>query len=54
MVRGKLAFRPINQETLQKSMTEQDAFELYRGGIVYWNGSDRNRVALHRPGEVRS
>jgi hypothetical protein len=28
--------------------------EKHRSGIVFWNGSDRNRLAMHRPGEARS
>lgn len=25
-----------------------------RGGVVYWNGADVNRAAMHKPGECRS
>jgi hypothetical protein len=28
--------------------------EKYRSGIVFWNGSDRSPLAMHRPGEARS
>jgi len=25
-----------------------------RGGVMFWNGSDHNPLATHRPGEARS
>ena len=37
-----------------RSMSADMEFNRNRGGVLVWNGADRNPTALHRPGEVRS
>lgn len=50
MYGGKLRFTLLNQV----DRSEESEFARNRGGMLYWNGSDRDPCAMHRPGEVVS
>jgi hypothetical protein len=41
-------------EDTQESRNMELLFAQNRGGMLYWNGNDRNPYAMHRPGEVVS
>jgi len=41
-------------EDTQESRSEELLFAQNRGGVLYWNGDDRNPYAMHKPGEVIS
>jgi hypothetical protein len=52
---GRLYFyTPSQLVELREREIIDTAIGLCRGGIVFWNGSDRDPLALHRPGEVVS
>lgn len=52
-----LASRPVFQERGPAWIDRQidDAIERnHPGGIVFWNGCDHRRLAMHKPGEMPS
>lgn len=54
--RGKLRFLGPTQEFLarRRDAEAEAEFNRNRSGIIFWNGSDPNPLAMHRPAEVRS
>jgi hypothetical protein len=52
---GEFMFYDSPSLVARREAEEVDAsIRRHRGGVVYWNGDDKNPMAQHRPGEARS